>query len=113
MFGCEWILYLHETRPLAQAILVFLPGLGHIRDFYRFLEDHSISLRIYVLHSEQNMEEQSRVLELAPEVRPLPLISTPVPHERRSCSSAVMHVTPELEVLSSTPCGVGTQYPRR
>ena len=33
--------------------------------------------------------------------------------ERRSRSSAVMHVTPELEVLGSNPGGVGTQCPRR
>ena len=32
---------------------------------------------------------------------------------RRSRSSAVMHVTPELEVLGSNPGGVGTQCPRR
>ena len=35
------------------------------------------------------------------------------PCERRSRSSAVMHVTPELEVLGSNPGGVGTQCPRR
>ena len=33
--------------------------------------------------------------------------------QRRSRSSAVMHVTPELEVLGSNPGGVGTQCPRR
>ena len=48
------------------------------------------------------------------------LFQTPPPHapslqasKRRSRSSAVMHVTPELEVLSSNPGGVGTQCPRR
>ena len=37
----------------------------------------------------------------------------PRPHERRSRSSAVMHVTPELEVLGSNPGGVGPQCLRR
>ena len=34
-------------------------------------------------------------------------------HALSSRSSAVMHVTPELEVLGSNPGGVGTQCPRR
>ena len=42
-----------------------------------------------------------------PPLDPLP------PSQRRSRSSAVMHVTPELEVLGSNPGGVGTQCPRR
>ena len=37
----------------------------------------------------------------------------PEQHRRRSRSSVVMHVTPELEVLGSNPGGVGTQCPRR
>ena len=37
----------------------------------------------------------------------------PPPPRRRSRSSAVMHVTPELEVLGSNPSGVGTSCPRR
>ena len=40
-------------------------------------------------------------------------LATPPPDRRRSRSSAVMHVTPELEVLGSNAGGVGTQCPRR
>ena len=43
----------------------------------------------------------------------LNLHQPPPTHTRRSRSSAVMHVTPELEVLGSNPGGVGTQCPRR
>ena len=39
--------------------------------------------------------------------------SCPRSYIRRSRSSAVMHVTPELKVLGSNPGGGQTQYPRR
>ena len=44
---------------------------------------------------------------------PLPSLALPLTIPERSRNPAVMHMTPELEVLGSIPGGGGTQCPRR
>ena len=110
---------LHQLEKAVQAVDV--RALGHVR--VRLVRDRPHQDRGVPLRDPQRVPEVGEHLVLDVLVREVRVQQRvhreghdghqPVPVARRSRSSAVMHVTPELEELGSNPGGVRTQCARR
>jgi ATP-dependent RNA helicase DHX29 len=73
----EAVVTKQELAPYSKAILVFLPGIGEIRELNDMLAGHpAFTGRIYPLHSSVSSEEQQAAFEIPPDGETKIVLST-------------------------------------